>query len=210
MRFVEILGQVRELIVEERFSTGKSPFPVCGRIGRLTSFRGGFDAIIGNPPWDRMKLQQVEWFAARRREIALAQRASDRNRMVAALAKSDDPLALDFAKAEARAEAGVRMARNDGDYPLLSGGDVNLYSLFVERAMKLVKPDGIVGLLTPSGIASDKTAAPFFKSVSTGGRLKALYDFENRRTRFDAQPFFPDVDSSLQILRLYRQPNADV
>ena len=46
---------------------------------------GGFDAVIGNPPWDRIKLQQVEWFAARREEIALQQRASDRKRMIAAL-----------------------------------------------------------------------------------------------------------------------------
>ena len=89
------------------------------------------------------------------------------------------------------ATAAVRMARGGGDYPLLSGGDVNLYSLFVERAMTIVKPDGMVGLLTPSGIASDKTAARFFKGVATEGRLRALYDFENRRTRYDAQPFFP-------------------
>ena len=60
--------------------------------------------------------------------------------------------------------------------------------------MNIVKPDGMVGLLTPSGIASDKTAARFFKGVSTEGRLRALYDFENRRTRYEAQPFFPDVD----------------
>ena len=55
------------------------------------------------------------------------------------------------------------MARDCGDYPLLSGGDMNIYSLFVERAMTLVKPTGMVGLLTPSGIASDKTAAPVFQ-----------------------------------------------
>ncbi|MGK3945710.1 hypothetical protein ABK046_46120, partial [Streptomyces caeruleatus] len=59
--------------------------------------------------------------------------------------------------------------------------------------------DGIIGLLTPSGIASDKTAAPFFKGLSTGGRLKALFDFENRRTRYNAQPFFPDVDSRFKF-----------
>ena len=41
----------------------------------------------------------------------------------------------------------------------------------------------MVGLLTPSGIASDKTSARFFKGVSTEGRLRALYDFENQRTR---------------------------
>ena len=85
----------------------------------------------------------------------------------------------------------VACAQAEGDYPLLSGGDVNLYSLFVERANKLVKPAGMIGLLTPSGIASDKTAAPFFKGVSTAGRLKALYDFENRRTGSTPRPFFP-------------------
>ena len=108
-----------------------------------------------------MKLQQVEWFASRRREIALAQRAADRKRMIADLEKAGDPLAHDFATASERAVAATRMARTSGDYPLLSSGDINLYSLFVERAMTIVKPDGMVGLLTPSGIASDKTAARF-------------------------------------------------
>ena len=31
-----------------------------------------------------------------------------------------------------------------GDYPLLGGGDINLYSSFVERALRLVKPDGML------------------------------------------------------------------
>ena len=61
--------------------------------------------------------------------------------------------------------------RSSDEYPLLSGGRINLYSLFVERAMSLIKPDGFIGLLTPSGIYADKTAARFFKSVSTGGRV---------------------------------------
>jgi len=155
--------------------------------------------VIGNPPWDRMKLQQVEWFAARRPDIAKAPRAADRKRMIAELQKKNDPLAEHFAAASAMAANAARMARKGGDYPLLSGGDVNLYSLFVERAMALAKPDGMVGLLVPSGIASDKTAARFFKDIATEGRLKALYDFENRRTRYNAPPFFPDVDSRFKF-----------
>ena len=59
--------------------------------------------------------------------------------------------------------------------------------------MTLVKPKGIVGLLVPSGIASDKTAARFFKGVATEGRLKALYDFENKKV------FFPDVHASFKF-----------
>jgi hypothetical protein len=199
-RFAEMLAKAHELISEERFLNWQVAFPGVWSDWESATLSGGFDAVIGNPPWDRMKLQQVEWFAARRREIALAQRASDRRRMITALETASDPLAADYAKAEARAEAGVRVARDSGDYPLLSGGDVNIYSLFVERAMSIVKPDGIVGLLTPSGIASDKTAAPFFKGVSTGGRLKALYDFENKKV------FFPDVHASFKFCVFVASP----
>ncbi|MDX9861835.1 MAG: restriction endonuclease [Rhodospirillales bacterium] len=206
-RFAALFARARALVVEERFLNWQVAFPGVWSEWESAARHGGFDAVIGNPPWDRMKLQQVEWFAARRREIALAQRAADRQRMIAALESDGDPLAQDFTKANERAEAAVRVARDGGDYPLLSGGDVNLYSLFVERAMALVKPQGMVGLLTPSGIASDKTAAPFFKGVATQGRLKALYDFENRRTRFDAPPFFPDVDSRFKFCALVASPS---
>lgn len=192
-RFAEILEQARLLIKEEAFLHWQVTFPGIWSGWESEELTGGFDAVIGNPPWDRIKLQQVEWFAARRREIAMAQRASDRKKMISALERDHDPLAQDFTKANDRAEATARIARTGGNYPLLSGGDINLYSLFVERAMTLVKPDGVIGLLVPSGIASDKTAAPFFKSVATEGRLKALYDFENKKV------FFPDVHASFKF-----------
>ena len=188
-----VLTVALELVASERFLNWQVAFPGVWSEWEATELTGGFDAVIGNPPWDRMKLQQVEWFAARRREIAMAPRAADRKGMIAALEKAGDPLAGDFRLASERAAAGARVARGSGDYPLLARGDLNLYSLFVEHAMTLVKPDGMVGLLVPSGIASDKTAAPFFKSVATEGRLKALYDFENKKV------FFPDVHASFKF-----------
>ena len=127
--------------------------------------------------------------------------------MIVDLEKAGDPLVRDFAEANESATAAVRMACGGGDYPLLSGGDVNLYSLFVERAMTLVKPDGMIGLLTPSGIASDKTASRFFKGVATEGRLRALYDFENRVPATMHNPSFRR-GQPLQILCLCRKPVA--
>ena len=62
--------------------------------------------------------------------------------------------------------------------------------------MNLVKPDGFVGLLTPSGIYADKTAAPFFKSVSTSGRVGGLFDFENKKI------FFKDIHASFKFCAL--------
>ena len=198
-RFADLLSAARQLIDTHRFLHWQVAFPGVWSLWEESELHGGFDAVIGNPPWDRVKLQQVEWFAARRREIAMEPRAADRRRLIANLEKAGDPLASEYAYASEQASTAVRMARTGGDYPLLSGGDVNLYSLFIERAMRLVKPSGVVGLLVPSGIASDKTAARFFKGVATEGRLMALYDFENRRTRYDAPPFFPDVDSRFKF-----------
>ena len=206
-RFAEILGQARMLIEEENFLNWQVTFPGIWSDWEEDELTGGFHAVIGNPPWDRMKLQQVEWFAERRPEIAMVARAADRKKMIDALEKADDPLAQDYAKASERAEAGTRMARKGGDYPLLSGGDVNLYSLFVERAMTVVKRDGLIGLLVPSGIASDKTAAKFFKGVATEGRLKTLYDFENGRQGRKGGPFFTDVHRSFKFCALVASPS---
>lgn len=180
-KFLLILDAVRELITEERFLHWQVAFPGVWTEWESEGLNGGFDAIVGNPPWDRMKLQQVEWFAARRREIAQAHRASDRKQMIKRLTEAGDPLAEDFEKANKRAKAGARIAQDGGDYPLLSGGDTNIYSLFVERAMTLIKPDGIVGLLTPIGIGTDKTSAKFFSMLAKAEKIKAFIAFENRR-----------------------------
>ena len=161
--------------------------------------RGGFDAVIGNPPWDRIKLQEVEWFATRAPELALVPTAAARREGIRRLRNQGAPLANEFDAAKERADRLGQVVRGSGDYPLLGGGDINLYSLFVERAMGLVKPDGFVGLLTPSGIYADKTAAKFFKSVSTSGRVGGLFDFENRRLGTDLPPFFPDVDGRFKF-----------
>ncbi|BBK30387.1 hypothetical protein EDC65_2170 [Stella humosa] len=204
--FTSIWQRARGLMAEERFLNWQIAFPGVWENWASKGREGGFDAVVGNPPWDRIKLQQVEWFAARRPAIALAQRASDRGRMIAALRADGDPLFADFQKADARAADTARVARTSGHYPLLSRGDANLYCLFVERAHALVRPGGMVGLLVPSGIASDLSASPFFRGVATGGHLKSLYDFENRRTRHGLEPFFPDVDSRFKFCALVTSP----
>ena len=192
----QLLAECRALAAQERFLHWELAFPGVWPNPIDARDVGGFDAIIGNPPWDRIKLQEVEWFAERRPHIALKARAADRKRLIAQLRHDGDPLADDYAIAAKHAEDSARVARDCGDYPLLSSGDINLYSLFVERATQLVKAHGMVGLLTPSGIAADKGAAPFFRGIATTGRLAALLDFENKKI------FFPDIHASTKFCAL--------
>ncbi len=195
--FQEILDEALAAVREERFVNWQVSFPGVWTDWRKKDPRGGFDAVIGNPPWDRMRLEQVQWFAHRSPEIAHRTKAADRKRMIGELGDGH-PLAVAYAKAAHTAETAQRLARG-GDYPLLSGGGTNLYSLFVERAMTLARSDGMVGLVVPSGIAADRTAARFFRTVSTTGRLKALYDFENGRSGSSEEPFFRDVHRSFKF-----------
>ncbi|HRK71711.1 MAG TPA: hypothetical protein PLA85_08990, partial [Micropepsaceae bacterium] len=192
-----ILAEARAAMARNRFLHWQAAFPGVWSDWESQEPTGGFDAVIGNPPWDRMKFQEVEWFAERMPDVAMEASAAGRRNRIARLRREGHPIIADYEAAMAQADGALEVARNCGAYPLLSSGDINLYALFVERALALVKPRGIVGFLTPSGIASDKSASAFFNSVSTTGRLGVLFDFENRRG--ELEPFFPDVDSRFKF-----------
>ena len=200
--FTTLLNQSKSIAKAESFLHWEAAFPGVWRHWQNQTPEGGFDAVIGNPPWDRIKLQEVEWFATRDPDLARAPTAAARRQGIKRLRQQGDPLAEAFDQAKARADRLGQVVRASGHYPLLGGGDINLYSLFVERSLRLVKPAGLVGLLTPSGIYADKTAARFFQSVSTTGRVAGIYDFENRRLGTDQPPFFPDIDSRFKFCAL--------
>ena len=185
------VARLRALAAQEHFLHWEVAFPGVWRNWQSDAPEGGFDAVVGNPPWDRMKMQEVEWFAARAPQIAKQARAADRKRLIEALKEKGDPLSAAYDLASARAEKAMERARKSGDYPLLSRGDINIYSLFVERAQALIKPSGIAGLLTPSGILSDQLSERFLKDAIPAGRLILGVDFFNKRD--DGTLFFPDV-----------------
>ena len=98
---ISVLERARPIVKRERFLHWQVAFPGVWPDWENKE-EGGFDVVVGNPPWERIKLQQVEWFEARDREIASKQRASEREPMVEALIRSNSPLAKDF---EARPSA---------------------------------------------------------------------------------------------------------
>ena len=186
----------RSVAERETFLHWEVAFPGVWRHWQNHRPEGGFDAVIGNPPWEKLKLQEVEWFAPRNSAIASSPTAAARAAAIQRLRNEDHSLVHELDAARARAESLGKLVRKSGHYPLLGKGDIDLSSLFVERAMRLVNPRGIVGLLTPSGIYGGKTAAGFFKTVSTAGRIAAVFDFENK------QVFFSDVHASTKFCAL--------
>ncbi|ANK82134.1 MAG: restriction endonuclease [Rhizobiales bacterium NRL2] len=167
--------------------------------------RGGFDVVLGNPPWERIKLQEKEFFAARDADIASAPNAAARTRKINALrdAEAGTPQRAlwDAFQAEKRfSDAISTFARVDGEdggrFPFTGTGDVNTYQLFAELFSCLAGPNGRAGVIVPTGIATDATTAPFFSHLVDKQRLSSLVDFENRAG------LFPAVDSRMKFCLL--------
>ncbi len=174
-----VLQEVDRIAKSYQFLHWHLTFPeVFGREG------GGFDVVLGNPPWERIKLQEAEWFAERRPDIAKAKNASERKRMIEALINDDPTLHLDFLEARRVAEGESALVRETGRYPLCGRGDINTYSVFAEMGRSLMSAKGRMGMIVPSGIATDDTTKAFFGDLVATGRLQSLYSFENEEKVF--------------------------
>jgi hypothetical protein len=152
---------------------------------------GGFDVVLGNPPWERIKLQEQEFFAARDPRIAAAPNAAVRGTMITTLGEAESgtlerALHEDFETAKRMADAASVFAREGGRFPLTGRGDVNTYALFAELFTALASPRGRSGVIVPTGIATDATTSSFFAALIDGQRLVSLVDFENRLAIFPA------------------------
>lgn len=148
--------------------------------------RGGFDVVLGNPPWERIKLQEKEFFAGRDERIVRARHKAARARLIAAAEAENPALFASYRQARSDAEATSRFVRRGGRFPLTGCGDVNTYALFAETALSLLRPGGRAGIVVPTGIASDDTTKVFFQHLVRDRALASLYDFENRAGMFPA------------------------
>lgn len=180
---------------------------------------GGFDCVLANPPWERIKLQEEEFFATRHTDIANAKNKAERATRLAWLrdgvlshhlfpelpknpvtAAAERALYTEFLAARRTAEAVSAYAHVDGKdggrYPLTGVGDVNTYALFAESITRLTAPAGRAGFITPSGIATDDTTKAYFAFIAGHRRLTHLYSFENEEF------VFPSVHHSFRFTLL--------
>lgn len=161
----------------------------------VTGCAGGFDCVIGNPPWEHVELKEQEWFAPRAPTIAEAQGAT-RKKMIEALATERPELHQEYLAALRQANGERAFLGNSGRYPLAGRGRINTYAVFAETDRSLLSPTGRLGVIVPTGIATDATTQYFFKDLVTSKALASLYDFENRDRLFEA------VDSRVKFCLL--------
>jgi hypothetical protein len=150
--------------------------------------KGGFTVVLANPPWERTKLQEEEYFAERAPAVATARNKAERDRAIQALALhqtgSPERQVYDtFIEAKQLAEASGTFCHGPR-YPLTGVGDVNTYALFSETIRQIIAPLGRAGFIVPSGLATDNTTKAFFGDLVEKQSLVSFFEFEN-------EGFFP-------------------
>ncbi len=154
---------------------------------------GGFDVVLGNPPWERIKLQEQEFLPRRSPEIAKAPNKAARDKLIKALGRPDatpaeKALLLAFEEARREAEAASQFIRTGGRYPLTGTGDVNTYAVFAETFLFVKNLRGQAGIILPTGIATSDQTKAFFSRLIMETQLVSLYSF------FEIRQIFPATD----------------
>lgn len=186
-----IRAEVRRLAEEYRFFHWHLAFPdvftpqPSSEIPEkeTTGWTGGFDCVLGNPPWEHTELKEREFFASRDPEIAEAKGAR-RKKLIKNLEGTNPELFREYIRSKRTHNCVSHLVRSSARYPLTAQGRINLYAIFAGLNRSLINSTGSVGCILPSGIATDNNTKDFFADLVLSGELRSLYDFENRQGLF--------------------------
>lgn len=158
-------------------------FHWCVEFPEVFAYDGGFDVMCGNPPWDKIKVEDKKWFESHgRTDIVNAGTTAQRKRKIAELPQTDPILYQEYVQSQLDAEALSRFVRLSKRFPLSAIGDIDLYPLFAEHCLESTKETW--GLVAPLGIATNDNNKLFFRKLIEENRLKSLYGFENEEKLF--------------------------
>jgi hypothetical protein len=141
---------------------------------------GGFDVMLGNPPWEHIELKEKEWFADRDDAIANARTGAVRKRLIEELATANPTLHNAYTTAKSALDAARHFISASNRFPLCGRGRVNLYTVFTELFRDTLDAEGRTGCIVPSGIATDDTTKYFFQTLVDRKALVSFLDFENK------------------------------
>jgi hypothetical protein len=180
------------------------PFHWGYEFDEVLNQRGGFDAIITNPPWEIFKPQAKEFFmehselvtknkmTIKEFEEKQAELLRDPDIRAAWLAYLNRfPYVSAYYRAAAQYENQISVVNGKK-----TGTDINLYKLFTEQCFNLLRPGGQCGIVVPSGIYTDLGTKQLREMLFKSTQVTGLFCFENRKAVFEG------VDSRFKFVVL--------
>lgn len=175
-------SEVKRKALEQRY------FHWCVEFPEVFAANKGFDVMCGNPPWDKLQMEEEKWFAGKNNDIVKAANQADRKKKISQLEAEDPILYQEFQKACNAIVSQSNFVKNSGRFPLTAVGKLELSSLFAELCLSFTKEAW--GLVLPTGIAVNDSNKYFFSKLIDENRLMSIYSFENEEKLFDIHHSF--------------------
>lgn len=181
---------------------------------RFSGARQGFDAILGNPPWDKLKCEAKRFGGSFDLSILDSERKSEWQPKFDALLEHDASARAAWQQltrelGRMRSSCARLYMRTGFQVGALSiSGDRDLYMLFLQRAAQLCAPTGRCALVLSGGLIKNPAAAPWRELLYTNCTAHYTGHFHNRNNLFEDLPailefcivcFSPGFDAHARI-----------
>jgi len=167
--------------------------------GEALGAAGGFDIIVGNPPWEIVKPDLREYYAQFDARIESKLNREEVEARIAELSAGDPAILAGWERQRQRIEAAAAFYKRSPDFVRQGKGDTATHKLFVERSYTLLARQGRLALVIPAGIYTDLGTKALRQMLFEEGRIEYLYSFSNEKF------FFPDVHHSFKFTLLGAQ-----
>ena len=151
---------------------------------------GGFDVVLGNPPWEKANMKYEEFFQQYEPSILEAKNDNEREKEIENLQTTNPKVYTLYRELSIDVEKKINYLKNSGFLPLTSNGFINYYSSFAELMLKLLRDNARAGVILQSGIATDKTNEDYFSYIVSKNYLCSLFDFVNSEKIFNIHASF--------------------
>lgn len=205
LRAIDTPNQLPRLkILHKNSLVWDSDLPLPFKIERefpLVHEQGGFDVVIGNPPWEKWKPDSQEFFEEFHPGFKSLP-AQEAKKIMETLIQTRIGIRKRWDDKQREYETYSELFRRNYQFQSAEAagrkvsGDLDLYKIFTERAYQLLKTGGSAGLVIPSGIYTDLGAKGLRTMLFDHCQLKELYGFENRKF------IFQDIDQRYKFVLL--------
>jgi hypothetical protein len=127
----------------------------------------GFDVLVGNPPWEKLKVEEHQWWGLRipgLRGMPLA----ERKRKLKVFQEQHPELLRDYER-DIEISKQARMVLASGPFPGIGSGDIDLYKAFAWRNWQLIRHCGQFGVVLPRAALNGAGTRLWRKEVINNG-----------------------------------------
>jgi len=177
-QYGKLVGKATRLALQYKFFHWPLEFPDVFE-------QGGFDVMLGNPPWEKLQAEEEEFFKSKNTAIANDKNAERRKENIEKLKETDIELYNGWNSFRNSILRVSKFLIHSNRFPYSANGNLNLYKVFVELVRSNISVVGRGGLVVQSGLFTDELSKELFEDLMSNQNIISAFDFVNTNKLFD-------------------------